>query len=308
MLNNRFAIIDIGTNTFHLIIVDVTETGYTLIKREREAVRLGQGGIDKKMIAPDAMSRAFFTLKMFKELGKTYRVSEYIVNATSAVRNAENRDEFISMIHDKIGLNIQVVDGAREAELIYKGVKLADGVLSEEPSLIVDIGGGSVEFIVANKEERLWMQSFEIGGQRLKNAYHTEDPISKKQLLNLENYLQEQLKPVAEAVKKYKPTSLVGCSGTFDTILEIEQHRTNLENDSFNKSFFNLIYQELIAKDRSERLSIPGMIMMRVDLIVVSACIINHVFKATGIGVFKVCRNALKEGVLYEILNEKSVV
>ena len=203
MLDNRYAIIDIGTNTFHLIIVDIQDGDFSIVRKERELVRLGLGGIDKKVIVPDAELRALRALNSFHTLGKEHQVSAFFVYATSAVRNASNKETFIKKVFDETGLVIQVIDGDREAELIYKGVKLGDGVLHPEPSLIIDIGGGSVEFIIANEKERLWMQSFEIGGQRLKNMFHTVDPISKEELDKLYQYLKDQLKPVLEACLLY---------------------------------------------------------------------------------------------------------
>ncbi|MFK7899244.1 MAG: phosphatase [Cyclobacteriaceae bacterium] len=300
-MNNRFAIIDMGTNTFHLLIVSIEGDSFRIIRKERNSVRLGLGGIDKQIITDDAKERAIRALFFFHELGREYQVSEYRTYATSAVRNAKNNQEFVDEVLKKTKLSIEIIDGEREAELIYKGVKLHD-LLNSDPSLIIDIGGGSVEFIIANDSEQLWMQSFEIGGQRLKNLFHTEEPMPKGETIKLFSYLEEQLAPLQTAINTYKPKTMIGCSGTFDTLLEIEQHRKSITDTAVSASFFRLIFMELLRKDRSDRLSIEGMIMMRVDLIVVASCIVDYVFK---LGKFEECivsKNALKEGVVLEIM------
>jgi len=279
MLHNRFAIIDIGTNTFHLLIVDIDECGgFTIIKKNREAVRLGLGGIQNKLITDSAIERAISTLSRFKKTGIEQEVADFIIYATSAVRNAENKKIFLTKVRKELNLNINVIDGEREAELIYKGVTLEENVLTRENALIIDIGGGSVEFIIANKYKRLWARSFEIGGLRLKNSFHKQEPIGKNEFQELKSFIAHKLKSLDKVLKDYAPSIMVGCSGTFDTILEIAKYKGLSIYNSFNKKHFESIFKELISKNREERLLIDGMIPLRVDLIVVSCSIIKFLF------------------------------
>ena len=305
MNNNRYAIIDIGTNTFHLLVVDVTDNDFEIVRKSREGVRLGLGGINKKIITDDAQERAIKALSSFKEIGVELEVADFYVYATSAVRNASNRESFLKEVFVKTGISINVIDGEREAELIYKGVSLEEGMLNEVPSLIVDIGGGSVEFIIANSKKRFWTESFEIGGLRLYNMFHSCEPIGLKEFKNLNQYIESKLTLLKENVEKYGPKVMIGCSGTFDTLLDIQRCNGFFAQTSFSKPFFDSVYQELVLKNREERLLIEGMIPLRVDLIVVSCCIIDYLFKIMQLEESKVSRNALKEGVVYEILENR---
>jgi len=123
-------------------------------------------------------------------------------------------------ITEKSGIPVAILSGEEEANYIYLGVRDAMD-LGPEPSLIIDIGGGSVEFIVGNNSESIWKGSFEIGGQRLLEQFHTIDPISPEQVENLYNHLELRLQPVLQALEKFKPAAMVGSSGTFDTLSEI---------------------------------------------------------------------------------------
>ncbi|MDQ4140147.1 MAG: phosphatase, partial [Bacteroidota bacterium] len=176
MKNRRIALIDMGTNTFHLLIAEIKPEGEpeTLVKL-KESVKLGQDGISLGAIAPDAVERALQTLTNFKVEIDKYDVSEVRAVATSAVRNAANGAKLTAAILKQTGIEVEVISGDREAELIYYGVKLALEIGSER-SLIIDIGGGSVEFIICDGDTIFWKQSFEIGAQRLMDKFFINDP------------------------------------------------------------------------------------------------------------------------------------
>ncbi|MDX5437300.1 MAG: phosphatase, partial [Pontibacter sp.] len=177
-MTNRLALIDMGTNTFHLLITEVGENGKLHdFVRTKVPVRLGQGGISNGAIAPEAYERALKTLKDFRKQIDEHGVETVHAMATSMVRNAANGDDFVKDIYKQTDIQVEVIDGAREAELIYYGVRSA-GVLDEQTALIMDIGGGSVEFILCNAQEIFWKQSFEVGAQRLMDQFFTEDPIA----------------------------------------------------------------------------------------------------------------------------------
>lgn len=306
----RLALIDMGTNTFHLLIVAV-EHGYepqTLIKI-KEPVKLGEGGISHGEIAPAAYTRALQTLQQFKILTEQHEVQEIKAMATSAVRNASNGQTFIKDIAAQTGIQAEIISGDREAELIYFGVKAALA-LGEEKSLIMDIGGGSVEFIICNERQIFWKRSFEIGAQRLLDKFFVTDPISEHAVEALKLYLQEQLAPLAQAVVSYKPTVLVGASGSFDTLCDIDSHRKGLDRQQdpspeaeLAMADFYEIYEEILRKNQAERLAIPGMLAMRVNMIVVAVVLIDYVLENYTINKLRVSAYALKEGMLQQLLN-----
>ncbi|MEJ8800960.1 Ppx/GppA phosphatase family protein [Pontibacter sp. H249] len=309
-MKNRLALIDMGTNTFHLLITEVGEDGKLHdFVRTKVPVRLGKGGISNGAITPEAAERALNTLKDFRRQIDEYGVETVRAMATSMVRNAANGDDFVKDIYKQTDIQVEVIDGAREAELIYYGVRSA-GVLDENTALIMDIGGGSVEFILCNAQEIFWKQSFEVGAQRLMDQFFTEDPISPESIAAEKTYLEEKLQPLTSAVEKYKPTILVGSSGTFDTICDIDalskgdisRQQTQPAASYLTLDNYYSIHQDLLRKNHEERLVIPGMLEMRVDMIVLASIVVDFVLQKYNLQEIRVSAYALKEGVLQQAL------
>ena len=313
MKNRRLALIDMGTNTFHLLIVEIDATGepVTLVKR-KESIKLGQDGISRGAIAPDAAGRALQALNGFKAEIEEYGVLEVRAVATSAVRNASNGGKLIQAIREQTGIEVDVISGEREAELIYYGVKSALEI-GPERSLIIDIGGGSVECIICNGEEIFWKQSFEIGAQRLLDKFFKTDPISEADVAAEMQFLEEALQPLTAAVTHYQPCLLIGSSGTFDTLCDIDVKRKGLDRDcdpcteaELALPDFYQIYDDILKKSRAERLAIPGMLEMRVDMIVVACILIDQVLESYDLKKIRVSAYALKEGLLSQALVPES--
>lgn len=302
----RVGIIDIGTNTFHLLIADRARN-MKILHKEKVAVRLGKGGISNNVIQPDAMERAVETLTDFAQKMENEVVDEIIVSATSAVRNANNQKEFVELVREKVGLNIQVLSGEEEASLIHKGVsEYID--LEDETGLIMDIGGGSIEFILANKDEVKWLKSYELGGQRLIDQFHHTDPISLEEKNKLEAFLIENLQEVFEQCAAHNAAYLIGSSGSFDTLWDIHARIPGarpMQQPILYKDYFEEIYEELVSLDREQRLAIPGMIPMRVDMIVSASVAIKVMMDQCGFDQIKVSPYALKEGLLYHGLPKR---
>lgn len=312
MICRKAAIIDLGTNTFHLLLVELYENRFETLYKEKSPVKIGQGGINNNIIHPDAEKRAFYTLKHFKNLIDGEGISNIFAFATSAVRNAENGAEFVEKIRDKFKIHINVIDGEEEAQLIYEGIRLS-GSLNDQTSLMMDIGGGSVEFIIGNQYQALWRKSFEIGGQRMLDFFHYHDPILPEEVENLTAYITENLQPLADAIQQYRPNRLVGASGTFDTLSDIyyaslhqTKHRTE-QVFQIPRDEFEIIAKKLLTMNKSERLKIPGMIPMRVDMIVVASCLIKYILKLFPVKTL-ICSNyALKEGAIARLTGKDSM-
>ncbi len=313
MSTRKAALIDMGTNTFHLLLVELSGSDFKTLYKEKIPVKLGKGGISNNQLAEDAQKRAFHTLKHFKNLIDGEGIEEVFAFATSAVRNAENGAEFVQKIKEDIGIEIHVISGDEEAQLIYEGINLS-GSLNGEVNLMMDIGGGSVEFILGNSEEILWKRSFEIGGQRLLDAFHYHDPILPEEVDKLESYCFDKLQPLIEAIERFKPTGLVGASGTFDTLIDIYfesmlqckltgQHVFELPTVEFER-----IFELLKTKNREERLKIPGMIAMRVDMIVVASCLIEFILRYVPVESIVCSHYSLKEGAVSRLLSGKVAV
>ncbi|MCH7400008.1 exopolyphosphatase [Belliella sp. DSM 107340] len=311
MKPRKAAIIDMGTNTFHLLLVNLYEGDFTTIYKEKIAVKIGQGGISDNTITQDAKKRALQTLLHFRNLIDGEGITEVFAFATSAVRNAENGKQFVEEIKEKFNIAVQVIDGQQEAQLIYEGIRFS-GSLSRENHLMMDIGGGSVEFIIGNEYEALWKQSFEIGGQRLLDLFHYHDPIQAEEVSNLTLFLEEKLTDLVDAIRTYTPTGLVGASGTFDTLSDIYYASQQIKKGKTEQSFllprvgFEIIADQLLNLNKSERLKIPGMIPMRVDMIVVASCLISYILKHISVEKLVCSSFALKEGVISQLIGKNS--
>lgn len=307
MSTRKAAVIDMGTNTFHLLLVELDNVTFKTIYKEKIPVKLGKGGINQNNLAEDAVKRAFHTLKHFKNLIDGENIDQVFAFATSAVRNAENGPEFVKTVKETIGINIQVLSGEEEAQMIYQGIRLS-GSLNGQTELMMDIGGGSVEFIIGNSQVSLWKQSFEIGGQRLLELFHYHDPILPEEIDKLESYLEEKLQPLIEAIQIYKPVGLVGASGTFDTLTDI-YFESMLQCKLTGRHVFELpieeyeaIHRMILTKNKEERLLIPGMIPMRVDMIVVASSLIEFILRYIEVDFITCSHYALKEGAIASLL------
>jgi exopolyphosphatase/guanosine-5'-triphosphate,3'-diphosphate pyrophosphatase len=304
----KAAVIDMGTNTFHLLLVELEGKEFKTIYKEKIAVKLGQRGITQNQITPEAEKRALHTLEHFKNLIDGEKIDQIFAFATSAVRNATNGPDFVHKVKEQLGIQIHVISGEEEAQLIYEGIHFS-GALDQRTSLMMDIGGGSVEFIIGNAQEVFWKRSFEIGGQRLLDAFHYHDPILPEEVEKLEQYCGEKLQPLLEAIATYQPSGFVGASGTFDTLIDM-YYATMLQCKLTGEHVFELpvnnfyqLFQLLVTKNRAERLLIPGMIAMRVDMIVVASCLIDFILQHVQVESIRCSHYSLKEGAVSRMLS-----
>lgn len=306
---NKVAIIDIGTNNFHLLIVAKEEgedkQKVTILHKSKVFAFIGRGGMAEKKITDEAIERALQHLKDFKRIIDSFDCEEVIAIATSAVRNAKNGQELIEKVKQLTGIQIQVIDGNREAELIYYGIQ--SNVLIGETSLIMDIGGGSVEFIICNQQQIFWKQSFEIGAQRLLDSFQKTDPISTEDKSALNHFLAQTLTPLFQAIQTYPLEILIGSAGSFDTIVDIYCTRYQVDNTLKIKKEFDMplptyweIHHEIIHKNLEERLKIDGMLAARAEMISIASCLIAFVVKELNISKMRVSAASLKEGILWE--------
>lgn len=308
-MDNRIAILDLGTNTFHLLVADVKEGSFEIVYKEKIAVKIGKGGINYNNITPEAMQRALDAIHAFAGIIHNLHAKKTTASATSAIRNASNGAELLKKIKQQSGIIINTISGDEEAELIYYGVCAAVPV-GNDPVLIMDIGGGSVEFIIGNEDEIYWKKSFEIGAQRLVDNFHKNDPITAEELKALNLYLAEHLEELIDQIKIYNPKTLLGSSGTFDTLSDIYCEKEGIEKNDlqtevpFDLDAFYEIYNEIISKNKLQRLAIRGMIEMRVDMIVVAVALIKFILKTHNFEAIRVSTYALKEGMLFKLIHE----
>lgn len=309
MTAQKVAVLDLGTNTFNLLLVKITPNAYYIFRNEKIAVKLGKGGINHGLITEDAKNRAFDAIERYRQIISREQVDQVYGYATSAFRDAKNGPEIKAVIEEKTGFPIHIISGDLEAEFIYKGVKTAIDIGGDN-SLIMDIGGGSVEFIIANRDRIAWKKSIDIGAQRLLEWYHGIDPIPQDEVDRMFEFFENNLSELATQMDKYKPTCLIGSSGTFDTLSDIYQHNINRFTSGdetelpLTPAGFQQIFNSLLPLDKEARLKIPGMIEMRADMIVVASCLVKYVHDKFAIDQLRVSAHSLKEGMISVIQEE----
>jgi exopolyphosphatase/guanosine-5'-triphosphate,3'-diphosphate pyrophosphatase len=307
-MNQRVAVIDLGTNTFHLLIAEGDMSDYRELVHQQVAVKLGEGGINHGLIQPAAFERGLAALRDFYEIIEQHGVDRVKAVGTSALRNAANGHLFIGRVKDETGIAIEIIEGNAEAEYIYKGIKAA-GCLSERDSLVVDIGGGSVEFVICNQDGIQWKQSFETGAARLMERFHHRDPIAPESITALTLYLEDTLGSLFTAASNYKIEKLVGSSGVFETyaeLIESEKGKSfdlkNAKNYSFDKEELLEVIERLILSTHQERAGNELIIPVRVDMIVTASVLTRFVIEKLGVQQVVMTTNSLKEGVLAEMM------
>ncbi len=316
-MNNhkRIAILDLGTNTFHLLICELrasiqTKQQNVIVFKKKQYVKLASGGID--YIEEAAWKRGMETLFHFKTIIDAYEVQEIYAFGTAGLRTAQNGNRFIETVGENVGINISLIDGEKEAELICRGVRQAVN-LGSNKVLIMDIGGGSVEFIIADNENLYWKKSFPIGAAVLKNAFHKKEPFGVEGVLLLRQFFDAELYPVRDILKVHKCKTLIGASGTFDSIVDMQLAQENktravTQKDAhlINIEYFNQLTAYLIKCNLQKRLKIPGMISERAEMIVVACVLIDYVIKEFDINNIIQSEFAMKQGILWEVLYGES--
>ncbi len=306
----RIAVIDLGTNTFNLVIADQNKSYYTIVHQDKFPVKLGEDGINLNIIQPGPFWRGVDYIEKILSIIKSFNVEKIHAFATSAIRDASNGSQFVSTIDKLFDLKITVITGSKEAELIYLGVKSAL-TIGNKNALIMDIGGGSTEFIIANDDKIVWKKSYKLGAARLLDKFNVDEPISSINIEAIECYLTEELTTLQKALSAYPVHELIGSSGSFDTFAEMICHqfyepkllngKTTFE---FNMQDLNEIHQQLLNSNKEQRLKMPGLIAMRADMIVIASVFVWYIIKNYKMTKVRLSTYSLKEGVLYKMIQK----
>lgn len=300
---DTIASIDLGTNTFHLLIAEYIEGTPRVLFQETIAVKLGEGGITKGHINDAAFDRGLKALKSFKQSLEHYGVSQIKAVATSALRTASNGIDFLESIRIETGIKPEVITGDREAELIYYGVKAAID-MGQECCLIMDIGGGSVEFIICNIEQIFWKKSFDIGVARLMEEFHHSDPIAETDIQKLFRHLDGVIFELNQKLAEYMPIILIGSGGVFETYAQLinPELKLGLEEPRFTIQLidFKRIAEIILKSKHLQRSQIPAIIPLRVNMIVTSTLLTRYILNLHPFQQMMLSTYSLKEGLIFE--------
>ena len=302
-MEQKLAVIDLGTNTCNLLIAEYRTTTFKILYQGKEVVKLGKGGINKDLLTEDGLARAIQAIKRHQDKIDTFGVNEVVVIATSAIREATNKQWFTQQIKNATGLDLRIISGAKEAELIFKGVKLAFNHI-ENHSMILDIGGGSNEFILTEDGEPIWKQSFPLGMARVIEHLPPSDPITPEEISEISEWFDKRLESLWKRMENVEIQQLIGCSGAFDTIADLIDETdpgTKIRvRQQIDLGDFNLIYRKLVDSTIGERTQMKGMESIRIEMIVPSVLFIKLVIDRLNIKTIFQTDYALREGVLYE--------
>lgn len=298
------AIIDLGTNTFHLLIAEVKNKTIIEYYKLQVPVMIGKNGINDGKLSDDAYKRGMTALAEFRKYIDQFEVKKIKAFATSAIRNAQNGDDFINDVLNQFQISIEKITGDDEAKYIYEGVKNSF-VLPDKNILVMDIGGGSVEFIIGRKEEIIWKQSFELGAARLLQHFKPSDPISETEINDLINYFELHLSPLKNKLREFHVSTLVGSAGSFETLLDVvlrdfavipnalSKHAFEIRNEDFE-----VFYEIMITSTIAQRSKLKGMVDFRIEMIVVSAILMKYVYDKFEMNRIIASDYSLKEGIL----------
>ena len=312
-MKNCIAAIDMGTNSFHLIIVQVKKDGsFKIIDREKEVIRLGSHqGKELDHISDGEIEKAIDILGEFNKIAKFYG-AEIRAVATSAVREAKNKDEFTAKVFDATGIFVEAVKGTKEAELIYLGVLKALNFKNKRV-LCIDIGGGSTEFLLGDEGVSIFAESVKIGAVRLSKKFFPDYHLSPERIDMCERYIAEKIYSKSNLHSHHQFDYTVGTSGTIiaaASIIHFRKHNQfakSLNGFTFtDKELFKLTEDVLKCPSPVDRLSIEGMEVKRADIIPAGLLILRKAFDVFDIDEMTVSENALREGIIIETIRKQN--
>jgi exopolyphosphatase/guanosine-5'-triphosphate,3'-diphosphate pyrophosphatase len=308
----RIAAIDIGTNSIHMIVVQVRQDlSFEVVDREKDMVRLGAGGLDGRSLTPTAMTSALHTLAKFKRLAESHKVDEIIAAATSATREADNGGDFIAQVDRETGIRIKVISGTEEARLIHMAA--AYGVdVGSSPAVVVDIGGGSVEVTLGTAKSLTLGKSFKAGVIRLTERFVKTDPLARHDQRRLVKFVDREMGVFLDQVAERGFDRLIGTSGTIlslGTMAVADASGTapeDIRNRRVSAKALRRLRKRLVEGDIAERLRVPGMDPRRADLSVAGSVLFDTIVRRLGADEFTLCDLALREGLVLDYIHRNS--
>jgi exopolyphosphatase/guanosine-5'-triphosphate,3'-diphosphate pyrophosphatase len=304
------AFIDMGTNSVRIMLARFDGgRSHTELSRQKEMIRLGEGEFDDNRIKPEAMERAVAVCRNFVGMAKTFGADEIVAVATSATRDASNQKEFLELLKNEAGIEMNVVSGKEEARLIYLGVSRADRI--DGPTLFIDIGGGSTEIIIGDGREYSYLDSMRLGVIRLSMKF-IEDvhaPVTPKRYeMICEHVKNASIRPV-QTIRSFRIKDAYGSSGTAQSLAEIARQVIH-KGDEGRKSLLKLkdlkqISKLLCSLPLKERRNVPGMNPRRADIIVAGAAILETIMSQAGINELRISSRELRDGLLIDYLDRE---
>jgi exopolyphosphatase / guanosine-5'-triphosphate,3'-diphosphate pyrophosphatase len=306
----RMAAIDVGSNSLHMIIAQQDADGsVTTLWRMKEMVGLGRMSFPSKRLSTTAMDAAIASLRRFKDAAQRRQCERIAAVATSAVREAENGGDFVERIRRELQMNVRVISAREEARLIYLGVR-HEIEFRSQPHLIVDIGGGSVEFIVGDRQRAMLLESRKLGAARMTARFVDSDPISPENIQALLRHYDRELTPLCESVFALRPVAAIGTSGTLQsiaTLCEQYDHKSNGDYERLiRRDTLKKLMSRLLESTSKQLAQLPGLDDQRKDQIIAGVVLTHQIFQKLELEQMRICSSALREGILLDYLTRHS--
>lgn len=311
----KIAVFDIGTNSIHMMVARIdADLTFKTLDREKDTTRLGDGSFEKRRLEKSSMKRAWKVIERFHEMAGEHGVDRMFGVATSAVRDAKNGRAFVREIFERTGVRIRVISGKEEGRLIELAAR-SDLKVKGKKTLVVDIGGGSMELIAGDGRKHYFLRSYPLGVARLTDHFLPKDPPSPKRLKKLEKYLEKTLAPAAEKINRLRIPLVVGTAGTLinlasmayesETSKELKLvHHHDLERRKLEK-----VHAEISRMSLKKRLNFPGLDSKRADIIVAGSTLVRVLMRLLDIERIKVSKRGIREGMVLDFIakNRKSL-
>jgi exopolyphosphatase / guanosine-5'-triphosphate,3'-diphosphate pyrophosphatase len=305
----RIAAIDIGTNSVHMIVVQVRpDLSFEVIDREKEMVRLGAGGLDGRALTPEAMHAALQVLSKFRRLAESHKVDEVIAVATSATREAENGGEFLETVTQQTGIRPRVISGTEEARLIHLAAVYGVSVPGDV-AVVIDIGGGSVEVTRGVGSAVELGRSFKLGVIRLTERFVKTDPLEPRDERKLVRHIDAEIAKYLHQIARDGFERVIGTSGTILSLGAVASAAEGLapgaplRNRRFSAKQIHRVRKDLVALDLEKRLRVPGLEPRRADLAVAGAILVDEILRRLGASEITLCDLSLREGLVLDYIS-----
>jgi exopolyphosphatase/guanosine-5'-triphosphate,3'-diphosphate pyrophosphatase len=319
MTERPLAAIDIGTNSFHMVVARVGKVSvagefvgpaFEVIAREKEMVRLGSSSGDMKELSDEAIDRGVLALKRLAKIAAIHD-ADVVAVATSAVREAENADVFIDRARDEAGVVVDVIAGVEEARLIHIGVLQAVPVFDQR-LVLIDIGGGSTEILVGEQGEMITAGSLKLGAIRLTRRFFRGERLHPGAVESCRRHIRSVLAPMVREVERVGFGVAIASSGTAETVASLVNSQRGTASLRTMNNFVmtseeikNAVKSLVAASSVEERRALPGMDPSRADIILAGALILEQAVEELGIDEIVISDNALREGVLLDALSRR---
>ncbi len=305
---SKIAVIDIGTNSIHMVLAEIQpDSGYKILDRFKDMTRLGDGAFTTHRLSDQSIKRGLDVIKNLVTLARNKGFERIVAVATSAVREAKNGGDFVHLVQEQTGLKVRVISGTEEARLIFQGVKNSIPLI-DEPSMVVDVGGGSVELMVGNRTGLLHSKSLKLGAIRLADQYLKRTPPTSTMLGLLEQTVTSQLQSAIDHFKTKRFHMLVASSGMAGNLAEVIHLRrtgrplSQLNLTTISRKDVQEVEDELARSTLKARLAIPGLDPKRADTLFPATVVLRCLMERAGVDELTICDKAIREGVIYDFM------